>query len=308
VTPLILALPGGERLAVRLSRQLRGAPGSLAIHRFPDGETRVGISGVAAGRTVILVGSLDRPDSKILPLVFAAATAREMGATSVGLVAPYLAYLRQDAAFRPGEGVSARHFARILSDAVSWLVTVDPHLHRIHDLGELYSIRTETVHAAPLLARWIRDQVRRPLIMGPDAESAQWVEQVASRVGAPWVTLAKRRRGDHTVELSLPPMPGLEGLQPVLVDDIVSSGGTMLAAARLLRAAGFAQPQIVAVHAVAAEGAAENFERTGGLELVSCNTIDHPTNRIDVTGAVLTAVAHQLRLDARGALDPAGAR
>jgi ribose-phosphate pyrophosphokinase len=308
MTPLLLALPGGERLAGRLSRQLRGAPGTLAIHRFPDDEIRVRISGVAAGRTVVLVGSLDRPDHKILPLVFAAATAREMGATSVGLVAPYLAYLRQDAAFRPGEAVSARHFARLLSDAVSWLVTVDPHLHRIHDLGELFSIRTETVHTAPLLARWIRDQVRRPVIMGPDAESAQWVEQVATRVGAPWVTLAKRRRGDHTVELSLPSMPGLQGLQPVLVDDIVSSGETMLAATRLLLAAGFARPKLVAVHAVGAAGTTESFDPTGDLELVTCNTIEHPTNRIDVTGAILTAVAHQLRLDARGAPDPAGVR
>jgi ribose-phosphate pyrophosphokinase len=308
MTPLILALPGGERLAGRLARQLRGALGTLAIDRFPDGEIRVRICGVAAGRTVILVGSLDRPDHKILPLIFAAGTAREMGATCVGLVTPYLAYLRQDAAFRPGEALSARHFARLLSDAVSWLVTVDPHLHRIQDLGELFSIRTETVHAAPLLARWIRDQVKRPVIIGPDAESAQWVEQVASRVGAPWVTLAKRRRGDRTVELSLPSMTAVRHLRPVLLDDIVSSGGTMLAAARLLMAAGFPRPMIVAVHPVLAEATAENFERSGGLELVSCNTIDHPTNRIDVTGAVLTGVAHQLQLDAHGALDPASAR
>jgi ribose-phosphate pyrophosphokinase len=103
-------------------------------------------------------------------------------------------------------------------------------------------------------------------------------------------------------------MPGLQGLHPALVDDIVASGETMLAAARLLLAAGFARPKLLAVHPVVAEGAAENFEQTGGLELVTCNTIDHSTNRIDVTGAVLTAVAHQLRLDARGAPDPAGVR
>ena len=308
MTPLILALPGGERLAGRLHRELRGAPGALTIHRFPDGEIRVRISGDAAGRDVVLVGPLDRPDSKILPLLFAAATARELGATAVGLVAPYLAYLRQDAAFQPGEAVSARHFARLLSETASWLVTVDPHLHRVHDLGELFSIRTEIVHAAPLVARWIQEHVTRPVIIGPDAESAQWVEQVATGVGAPWVTLVKRRRGDRTVELSLPSMTAVRHLRPVLVDDIVSSGGTMLAAVRLLLAAGFARPKLVAVHPVVAGGAAENIEETGSLELVTCNTIDHPTNRIDVTGAVLTAVAHQLRLDARGALDFVGAR
>jgi ribose-phosphate pyrophosphokinase len=308
MTPLILALPGGERLAGRLHRELRGAPGALTIHRFPDGEIRVRISGDAAGRAVILVGSLDRPDSKILPLRFAAATARELGATAVGLVAPYLAYLRQDAAFQPGEAVSARHFARLLSEAGSWLVTVDPHLHRVHDLGELFSIRTEIVHAAPLMARWIREHVTRPVIVGPDAESTQWVEQVATGVGAPWVTLAKRRRGDRTVELSLPSMTAVRHLRPVLVDDMVSSGGTMLAAVRLLQGAGFARPVIVAVHAVVAEDAAENVDRTGGVELVTCNTIDHPTNRIDMTGAIRRAVAHQLQLDVRHALAPSGER
>lgn len=308
MTPLILALPGGERMAARLHGELRGAPGALAIHRFPDGEIRVRISGDVAGRTVVLVGSLDRPDDKILPLLFSAATARELGASSVGLVAPYLAYLRQDAAFRPGEGVSARHFARLLSRSVSWLVTVDPHLHRIHQLRDLFSIRTEVVRAAPLIARWIRREVSRPAIVGPDEESAQWVEEVATSAQAPWVTLTKRRCGDHAVELALPSMAGLRGRQPVLVDDIVSSGGTMLAAARLLESAGFPSPRIVAVHAVVAEDAIESLQRAGGLDLVSSNTIDHPTNRIDVAEAVGAAVVHQLRLDASSAPAPAYAR
>jgi ribose-phosphate pyrophosphokinase len=308
MTSLILALPGGERMAARLHQALHGAPGALAIHRFPDGEIRVRISGDVAGRTVVLVGSLDRPDDKILPLLFAAATARELGATAVGLVAPYLAYLRQDAAFRPGESVSARHFARLLSEAVSWLVTVDPHLHRIHQLRDLFSIRTEVVRAAPLIAGWIRKEVSCPVIVGPDEESAQWVEKVATLARAPWVTLAKRRCGDDAVELTLPSMAGLRGRQPVLVDDIVSSGGTMLATARLLESAGFPSPRIVAVHAVVVEGAIENLQRAGGLELVSCNTIDHPTNRIDVAEAVRAAVVHQLRLDASSAPAPAYAR
>jgi ribose-phosphate pyrophosphokinase len=130
------------------------------------------------------------------------------------------------------------------------------------------------------------------------------VERVAAGADAPWVVLAKRRRGDHAVELTLPPMTGLEGRHPVLVDDIVSSGGTMLAAIRLLRAAGFPRPWVLAVHAVIGREATENLERAGRLELVSCNTIVHPTNRIDVSAAIQAAVEHQLRLGAAGTAAP----
>jgi ribose-phosphate pyrophosphokinase len=100
----VLCLPGAERLAERLRKRLDAEPASLAIHRFPDSERCVRITGDVAGRAVVLVAALDRPDEKLLPLLFAAATARDLGATTVGLVAPYLPYLRQDRRFHPGEG------------------------------------------------------------------------------------------------------------------------------------------------------------------------------------------------------------
>jgi ribose-phosphate pyrophosphokinase len=173
VTALVLPLPGAEDLARQLATGIGAELGGLELHRFPDGEVRIRIAGRAAERTVILAGSLDRPDGKVLPLLFAAGTARDLGASGIGLVVPYLSYLRQDAAFRPGEGVSARHFARLLSGTADWLVTVDPHLHRISDLGRLFTCRTEVVHAAPLLSGWIRSRVRDPLVIGPDEESRQ---------------------------------------------------------------------------------------------------------------------------------------
>lgn len=298
MTPLVLPLPGGERLAARLRRALHGAEGTLSVHRFPDGEVRVRIAGDLAGRAVILAGSLDRPDEKLLPLLFAAGTAGELGASAVGLVAPYLPYLRQDTAFRPGEAVSARHFARLLSSTVRWVVTVDPHLHRIGGLDELFSIPTEVVHSAPLMAGWIRARIPRPVIVGPDQESEQWVADVAAAVGAPWIVMAKRRHGDHAVELTLPSMEGLESRQPVLVDDIVASGRTVRVAARLLTAAGFRAPWVVAVHAVADRETTEALERDARLELVTCNTIAHPSNRIDLSDAIRAAVERRLRADA----------
>ena len=91
--------------------------GAIELRAFPDGETYLRFMSDLSGRTLVIVCTLDRPDEKFLPLLFAAATARELGATKVGLVAPYLAYMRQDRRFKPGEAVTSREVARLVSDA-----------------------------------------------------------------------------------------------------------------------------------------------------------------------------------------------
>ena len=179
--PVLLAFPGNDSMASALARQLPGEPGELELDNFPDGESAVRIGCDVHGRTVLLVCTLDRPDSKLLPLVFAADAARDLGAARVGLVSPYLAYMRQDKRFRDGEAVSSAHFARILSQHFDHITTVDPHLHRRTGLGEIFSIPTYVAHAAPLLADWIAANIERPLIIGPDVESEQWAAEVAAR-------------------------------------------------------------------------------------------------------------------------------
>ena len=129
--PLIVALPGNEGLAQRLAEGLDGEVARTEFRRFPDGESYARIDTQVQGRSVILACTFDRPDEKFLMLTFAAATARELGAVRIGLVAPYLCYLRQDQRFRPGEAVTSRLFARMVSGTFDWLVTIDPHLHRL---------------------------------------------------------------------------------------------------------------------------------------------------------------------------------
>jgi ribose-phosphate pyrophosphokinase len=290
---IVLPLPGSERLG-RIARDLHGVTGAVEVHRFPDGEARVRLTGTVGSEDVVLVAGLDRPDEKMLPLLFAAATARDLGAASVGLVVPYLPYLRQDRRFHAGEGVSARYFAGLLSRAVDWLVTVDPHLHRIATLEELFGIAAEAAHAAPLLAEWIRRHVEAPLVLGPDAESVQWVASIARLVDAPHAVFGKRRVGDRRVEIVLPDLAAHAGRRPVLVDDIISSGGTMAAAVRALRAGGWPAPDCLAVHAVFAEGAQGALRDAGAAAVVTCNTIPHPSNAIGVEGLLAEAVSGRL--------------
>jgi ribose-phosphate pyrophosphokinase len=124
---------------------------------------------------VAVLCTLHEPNPRFLPLAFITDTLRELGAASVGLVAPYLAYMRQDARFEPGEAITSTSFARLVSRQFDWLVTVDPHLHRWHALADLYAIPAVALQAAPLLAAWIRANVGDAVLIGPDEESEQWV-------------------------------------------------------------------------------------------------------------------------------------
>ncbi|MCC6572254.1 MAG: ribose-phosphate pyrophosphokinase [Planctomycetes bacterium] len=279
---LLIAWPGSEAQTRGLAATTGSSIIELQTRRFPDGEIYLRLLSSCAGQSVAVVAALDRPDEKTPGLLALADALRAEGATRVGLVAPYLAYLRQDRQFNPGEAVTSRTYARLLSSTFDWLLTVDPHLHRYHSLSEIYSIPTRVVHAAPAIADWIGRIVNLPLLIGPDGESAQWVSDIAARINAPWTTLEKTRRGDRDVEVSIPHIDQSRGRTPVLADDIISSGRTMLAAVKRLREAGTPTPICVGVHAIFA-GDAYDALLAAGPRIVTCNTIAHPSNEIDLS-------------------------
>lgn len=287
--PLLFALPGNEAMIRGLAGEIKGEIGVMEMRSFPDEETYLRFGTALEDRSVILVCTLDRPDAKFLKLAFAAATARELGARRVGLVAPYLAYMRQDKRFRPGEAVTSVAFARLLSAEIDWLATVDPHLHRYPSLDAIYAIPTRTAHAAPLLAAWIRSNVERPLLIGPDIESEQWVAAVADMVGGPYRVLRKERRGDRDVKISVPDLHLFSDCVPVLIDDIVSSGHTMMEAARHLREQGLPPVVCVGVHALFSD---ESYRNLSGFAsaVVTTNAVPHPSNAIDLTPVVAEIV------------------
>lgn len=282
---LILPLPGNTTLAKDMARELGAELGVLEIRRFPDWESYVRLRSDVQGQEVVFVCTLARPDEQFLSLVFAARTARERGASKVTLVAPYLAYMRQDTAFQDGEAVSSVQFASLLSAEFDRLITVDPHLHRHKTLAEIYTVPALALHAAPLLAGWIGASVAEPLIVGPDAESKQWVAAIAN--GAPSVVLRKIRDGDREVTIDFPDLSPWRGRQPVLVDDIASSGRTLIAACEGLVSQGFAKPVCAVVHPLFAENSFEALSRVAA-RVVSTDTIAHKSNAISVA-ALLAA-------------------
>jgi ribose-phosphate pyrophosphokinase len=279
--PVLIPMPGNEAMAAGLAAALGADVGELQTRRFPDDETYLRLKTDVSSRSVAVICTLDRPDDKFLPLAFLAATARDLGAARVGLVAPYLAYMRQDRQFKEGEGITSAHFARLLSSAFDWLVTVDPHLHRYRELGEIYRIPTVTLHAASLLSDWIKAHVQRPVLIGPDAESEQWVSAVATRAEAPHIVLRKERFGDRDVRVTVPDLARWSDCTPVLIDDIVSSARTMTEAARHLAAAKLSRPVCVAVHALFSDDAYQSLRRVAA-GIATTNTVLHETNAIDI--------------------------
>lgn len=289
--PLLFAMPGNEEFTNHLTSILGADLGLLETRVFPDCESYVRLGSDVQNRSVVLVCTLDRPNAKTLPLLFTAHAARDLGAYRIGLVAPYLGYMRQDKRFRSGEAITSNSFGRLLSSAVDWIVTVDPHLHRRASISEVYSIPVAVCHAAPKLSAWIREHVPTALVVGPDVESEQWASAVASDAGVPYVTLEKKRRGDRDVEINFPGLEQWRGRTPVLVDDIISSGRTMEVALRQLAILGFTVPVCLGIHGVFAEDAFERLLAAGASGVVSTNTVPHKSSAIIVSDVVATAIS-----------------
>lgn len=287
---LVFNLPGHEALAERLRQQLDAESGAMTVRQFPDGETYVRGETPCDGRDAILAANLYQPNPQILPLMYCTRAIRLLGAHRVILVTPYLPYMRQDARFQPGEVITSRLFATLLSDTVDGLVTVDPHLHRYTTLQEIYPIPSRVEHASPSIATWIRTHVSNPLIVGPDSESEQWVAQVADLADAPFIVLAKTRRGDRDVEIRVPPLEQWQGHTPVLVDDIISTARTMIETIAHLTSAGYAAPVCIGVHGVFADDAYQNLQAAGAADIVTCNTVLHDSNAIDLSDVLARGV------------------
>ena len=275
--------------ALRLCSAAGLAPARVERRRFPDDELKLRLPDTLQGR-VVLLRTLDQPNEKLVELLLTARTARALGAQHLTLVAPYLAYMRQDMAFTLGEAVSQRIIGRFLAELFDAVITVDPHLHRVATLQEAVPVPQAIVlSGAPLLADLIA--ARRPgaLLVGPDGESAQWIAQAAARHGFDHAVCTKVRHGDRAVTIELPAM-AVAGRAVVLLDDMASTGHTMAHAARLLLAAGAASGEAAVTHALFANDAITVMREAGIGEIWSTDCIAHPTNAVTVAGLIAEAL------------------
>ena len=285
---LLLGFPDYAPQARALADALGASYAEVDVHRFPDGESRLRLPERLPAH-VILCRSLNDPNAKLVELLLAAAAARDYGAQHLTLVAPYLCYMRQDTAFHPGEAVSQRSVGRWLATHFDAVITVDPHLHRVHELAAAVPARQAiSVGAAALLGAYAARRFAHALLLGPDAESAQWVAAAARAGGLQGAVARKQRRDDRSVSISLPDVD-VHARTVVLIDDVASTGSTLARAAEALYGAGAAAVHALVTHALFVEAAEQRLHDAGVRSLHSSDSIAHPSNSVPLAGLLAQA-------------------
>ena len=276
---LLIGFPNYREPAQRLASKAGIAYAEALIHHFPDGETRLQLP-EALPEQVVLCQTLDHPNSRLVELVLAAATARDLGAKHITLVAPYLCYMRQDKAFHPGEAVSQRIVGTLLSQWIDALITVDSHLHRVHRLKDAVPVTPAiNLTASPIMSAFLLKQIDNPFLVGPDEESEQWVASIARNRGFDYCVARKQRFGDQQVRVSLPEA-AYRNRHIVLVDDIASTGRTLEDAALGLARFEPASISVLVTHALFVDDAQERLRRAGVSQIWSTDAVPHPSNAL----------------------------
>lgn len=288
-TPHLLAFTDSEAQATRVAKLLRAPLSLVELHQFPDGECKVRLP-AALPETVVVLRSLNQPNAKLTELLLTARTARELGAHHLVLVAPYLCYMRQDIAFTPGEAVSQRIVGKFLAKLFDSVITVDPHLHRVHELRDAIPARNAiALSAAPLIGAFLRTQLDDALIVGPDEESAQWAQSVAQHAGWNASVARKTRAGDRSVTINLPE-ESYSGRNVVLVDDMISTGHTLAQCARALHQRGARAVHCAVTHALCDAATSQLLSNAGITKVWCSDSIAHACSTIELAPLLAEAI------------------
>ena len=293
---MLLGFKEYEAQAQHLAEALGLPYGNVGVHHFPDGECKVTLPGKLPVH-VVFCRSLDHPSDKLIQLLLAAATARELGARRLTLVAPYLCYMRQDKAFSVGEAVSQPIVGRFLAGLFDDVITVDPHLHRTHDLADAVpATHAVALSATAAMRNFLHSYFEThpeshadTILLGPDSESEQWVRSLAEADGLAYGVARKERMGDREIRITLPDLD-LSAKAVVLVDDVISSGETIAIAAQACFEREAKRVDVLVTHPLFAQGAIERLRQAGIGEIWSTDSISHPSNCIALTRLIAEEV------------------
>ena len=281
---IITSLSNSKSIAKSLARKLKCKYSGTTISSFPDGDLYLKFNTNLKKKKLVIVQSFQpHSDMSLFDIVFAAETAKSLGAKKVILVAPYLAYMRQDKRFNSGECISSRVMAKMLNNSIDKLITIDPHIHRYKSLKDIFTISAKKLTANPLIAEYIQKKFKNEVIIGPDWESYQWAESIAKHVHVQATVLKKTRFSSRHVEVKMiKPVP-IKGKNVIIVDDIISTGHTVAEAAKKARKMGAKSVSAIGVHGLFVENGMEKLKKAGVNKIITTNCIQHKTNKIDVT-------------------------
>ena len=290
---IVIPMSNSIALGKSIAKKSKAKLGKLTSELFPDGEFHIRLLTEVKGKEVVLVQSLSpNPNDSLLELIFTAKTARELGAKKVTAVIPYLAYMRQDKRFKSGECVSNQYMAWLLNQSVDRILTVDPHLHRVHNLAELFHIERKKITANTAIAEYISKKFssKNTIIIGPDIESSQWAKRIADSIEFESTIFLKERFHSRKVKVRVEKELDWKGKEVIIVDDIVSTGHTMIEAVKEIKKRKAKAVDCVCVHAVMAENAYAKLKKAGARKVLSCDSIKHKSNAIELSKVISEAV------------------
>lgn len=285
---IIFAGENSQELAKKIARKKKAQYSALRIRSFPDGELYLRFMKEVKRKEVVIVQTFfPNPNKALIVSYFAVKTAKELGAKKVTLVAPYLGFMRQDKRFHKGECQSNRIMAGLL-DAADRVITLDPHLHRIASMDEIFKTKTRKLSANKLIEEYIKKNYKDPWVVGPDSESYQWARTIAEHIDAHATILRKKRYTSTKVRI-LVKDKGFKGKDVVIVDDIISTGHTMLEPIKQLKKMGAKSVTCICIHGLFVHDALKKLKKMGA-KVVSTNTIENPVSKIDVAGVISEAL------------------
>ena len=282
---LIFSFQETERLARNVAKRVKGEYSLIELDKFPDNEIYLRIRKNIKGKEVVLIESYFNPDEKIIRTLFFAYTARELGAKKVRLVASYLPYIRQDKRFKEGEVISSKIIGKLFS-IFDEIIAIDPHLHRYKSLSEIFYTNVKKLSANHLIKEYIKNNFKNSVIIGPDEESYQWALNIAKELKTNATILQKKRFSSRKVSVKLMHDIEVKGKKVVVIDDMVSTGHTVIEAVKLLKKKKAKEIDAVCVHGLFVEDADKKLRKYGVRNIVSTNTIESKYSKIDVSGLI----------------------
>lgn len=284
----VIAGDSPPTLAPNLAGELGADLISSDVRTFPDGESKVTLSGTPSGRCVVVQSAHPPVDTNLMRALTLVSVAADRAGGVVAVI-PYMGYARQDHEFLPGEVVTLKHVAKLFAGAgASRLVTVDIHSYR--GLAHFGSMGAN-VSAVPDLARHFAGrELKDPLTVSPDAGGLGRAKAFADSMGTDWIALEKdrdRRTGEVSIRTR-----GVDvaGRDVILVDDMISTGGSVVKATEFLKGHGCGRVFAACTHALMVDGAASRISRAGVEEVVGANTVPGPEGIVDVSRAIAGAL------------------
>ncbi len=279
---LVVPGPSSVNLGERVAQSLRERKIDVEYKNFPDGESYLRLTQSVRGEDVVLIQTTyPHPDKRILELLILINTLEDLGAGSVRVVVPYMAYARQDSRFREGEAISINTIFRLIESAgADEFLTVD--IHKEFSLG-IFGIRAKNIRAAETVADYLRGkELVRPYVLSPDKGALSIAKSIGERLGAGYGSFEKTRdriSGAITVKGE---RVEAKGRDVVIADDLISTGGTIASTAKILKTEGAKRVIAVCTHPLLVGTALVKMKEAGVDEVIGTDTVESEVSKITV--------------------------